>query len=294
MSGTVNISRTIWKDTAFKQEPFTEREAWMWLVMEASWKGRTKRFDPFVVDLVRGQLVSSVRFMAEAWSWTPAKVQRYLNRVEKRKMISRKTDTGVTVITIGKYDEYQNAPSASDTGPIQDRYRTDTNENKGLIPEERTSSVRSKPKPERFQEFWDQYPHRGGAKKNRKEALAKYTRAVASGVSEQKIISAAIRYASDAQVLRGYGRNPDVWLNNEGWNDDIEPVGSSRDTRSPARGGAHDSLYAGFASFANRDDGGSGGDFGGGETAHNPGGSAVDCGPGGGASQPILRIIGSS
>jgi len=45
MSGTVNISRSIWNSPTFNCEPFTEREAWMWLIMEASWKARTKRIE---------------------------------------------------------------------------------------------------------------------------------------------------------------------------------------------------------------------------------------------------------
>lgn len=130
MSGTVNISRRLFDSEAFKNEPFTEREAWVWLVMEASWKDRTVRAGDYVADTKRGQLAASVRFMAKAWSWTPAKVQRYLKRVEKLKMICSKTDTGVSVITICNYDKYQNGAQAADTGPIQDRYRTDTNEKK--------------------------------------------------------------------------------------------------------------------------------------------------------------------
>jgi hypothetical protein len=225
MSGTVNISRTLWGDTAFKDEPFTEREAFVWLIMEASWKPRTKRVGDFVVNLERAELASSVRFMAKAWGWTPAKTQRYLNRLKKLGKIAVKTDTGVSVITVCKYEEYQSKPKEADTGPIQDRYRTDTNENKGLIPEERNNTYSgSKPRAERFQEFWDQFPHRNGAKKKRKEAEQKYRKAVAAGVPEQTIISAATRYREDGDVLRGYGSGPIPWLNGEMWNDDIAPA----------------------------------------------------------------------
>jgi hypothetical protein len=136
MTGTVNISRRLFDSEAFRDEPFTEREAWIWLVMEASWKDRTVRAGDYVTETTRGQLAASVRFMAKAWSWTPAKVQRYLKRVEKLEMICSKSDTGVTVVTICNYDKYQNGGKAADTGPIQDRYRTDTNEKKDERKEE--------------------------------------------------------------------------------------------------------------------------------------------------------------
>tara|TARA_R110002051_G_scaffold325869_1_gene432649 strand:+ start:4804 stop:5625 length:822 start_codon:yes stop_codon:yes gene_type:complete len=130
LSGTVNISRGLFSSEAFRHEVFTEREAWVWLVMEASWKDRTVRAGDYVATTKRGQLAASVRFMAKAWDWTPAKAQRYLKRLEKLKMIRVETDTGVSVVTICKYDEYQSGNKAADTGPIQDRYRTDTNEKK--------------------------------------------------------------------------------------------------------------------------------------------------------------------
>ena len=79
-------------------------------------------------------------------------------------------------------------------------------------------------KPPRFQEFWDQYPHRGGAKKGRGKAEEKYARIVRSGISEQSIIAGAVRYAMDRQVVQGYARDPTTWLNNRGWEDEIEPA----------------------------------------------------------------------
>jgi hypothetical protein len=137
MSGTVNISRTIWDDTAFKKQPFTEREAFMWLVMEASWKPRERRVGNAVVTLERGQLASSIRFMAEAWDWQKSTVDRFLKRLENRDMIGTASGTGITIITVCKYNEYQNAPSDSGTPDNskagQQRDSSGTNENKGLI-----------------------------------------------------------------------------------------------------------------------------------------------------------------
>lgn len=36
--GTVNVSRCLWDDEVFRNEPFTEREAWIWMIAEAAWK----------------------------------------------------------------------------------------------------------------------------------------------------------------------------------------------------------------------------------------------------------------
>ena len=136
MSGTVNIARDLFDHGMFKPEVFTEREAWIWLIMQARWKSGAYRAGDFVVNLERGQLAASVRFMAQAWGWTPAKVQRYQKRLINLEMISSKTDTGVTVTTICNYDKFQTLQQTPDTGPIQDRYRTDTEKKTDVIREE--------------------------------------------------------------------------------------------------------------------------------------------------------------
>ncbi|MCA0961168.1 hypothetical protein [Salipiger bermudensis] len=134
--GTFSVSRGLWDHAAFKREKFTEREAWIWMLGEASWKGRVTRAGDLVVPLERGQLVLSSRFAAKCWGWTDSKVRRFIERLQKLEMVSAKTDAGVTVITICNYDDYQGGGAASDAGPTQDRRRTDANENKDEIQRE--------------------------------------------------------------------------------------------------------------------------------------------------------------
>ena len=229
MSGAVNVARSIFDHAVFADEPKTEREAWIWLIMEASWKPRTRRVGAVVVETQRGQLAASVRFLASAWKWTAPKVQRYLKRLEKMEMIRAQADTGVTVITICNYDQYQHGGQASDTAPIQSRYTSDTNEKKEVIREEgkkdaNASSRSPAPKPVRFDEFWGCYPHRDGNKRKRKEAVAAYVKAMRNGASEQQIIDGARRAHTDPSVKRGYARDPVSWLNQEGWTDEIQPT----------------------------------------------------------------------
>ncbi|WP_313348209.1 hypothetical protein [Paracoccus sp. (in: a-proteobacteria)] len=119
MAGTVNVSRDLWDDPTFKDSEMSQREAWVWMIAEASWKARTKRAGSIEVELRRGQLAVSTRFMAKAWMWSEPRVRRYLDMLENRRMIERATDAGVTVITICKYDEYQNTPRADDAPPTQ-------------------------------------------------------------------------------------------------------------------------------------------------------------------------------
>lgn len=117
MSGTVNISRDLWDDTTFKDSEMSQREAWIWMIAEASWKARSRRFGSIEVNLKRGQLAASSRFLAKAFMWSEPKVRRYLDSLEKRRMVERVTGAGITVITICNYDAYQGAPSVADAAP---------------------------------------------------------------------------------------------------------------------------------------------------------------------------------
>lgn len=137
MAGTVNISRDLWDDPTFKDSEMSQREAWIWMIAEASWKARARRFGSTEIELQRGQLAASTRFMAKAWMWSEPRVRRYLDMLENRRMITRVTDAGVTVITISKYNDYQNGPRVGDAPstqqPTQDRRTSDANEKKGEI-----------------------------------------------------------------------------------------------------------------------------------------------------------------
>lgn len=105
--GVIAIDRGVFDHDCFADEPFTEREAWMWLIAEAAWKARTRRIGRVVVNLARGQLAASLRFMAERWGWNKDKVDRFLARLKNRDMIATDSATGISVITICNYNNYQ-------------------------------------------------------------------------------------------------------------------------------------------------------------------------------------------
>ena len=87
MRGTFNVSRAIWNHSVFKPEPFSEREAFLWLISEAEWRPRTRRVGNIIVDLARGQIAASLRFMGRRWGWKKDRISRYLLRLKNRDMI---------------------------------------------------------------------------------------------------------------------------------------------------------------------------------------------------------------
>ena len=133
--GTINVARALWDDTTFRDSEMSQREAWIWLIVEASWKPRTVRVGSIELSLVRGQLAHSTRHLAKEWQWSEARVRRYLDMLENRRMVERVTDAGITVLSICNYDIYQNAgrdgDAPADETPTQERRTSDANHKKG-------------------------------------------------------------------------------------------------------------------------------------------------------------------
>ena len=109
--------------------------------------------------------------------------------------------------------------------------------------------------------------------------------------------------ASNSQHLTGNNNRGWVatfdWLSKaENFTKLIEGNYDDRANRNPATNhsrpsGPHDSLMAGFAAYANSDGGAGDGDCGDCQAPFDTGHTSMDFGPGGNASQPVFRVIGS-
>jgi hypothetical protein len=127
--GFIAVPRSIFTDTNFASEPFTEVQAFLNLVADAGWQPRRVRLARGAVDLERGQLLASTRFLAERWQWPEPRVRRFLNRISGRRandaqtasqndaqnetrsdaLIDAQPTRDGTIITIRNYDAFQKA-----------------------------------------------------------------------------------------------------------------------------------------------------------------------------------------
>jgi hypothetical protein len=137
--GVFAVDRGIWDhDVLVDDQPFSRREAWLWLLSEAAWKPHRRRLAGRSVELDRGQCAASLRFLAGKWRWTESRVRRFLDLLKSEGMIDAATDAGITVITISKYDRYQRVSlpndatiaSLPDAAPTQERHKVEGTEHK--------------------------------------------------------------------------------------------------------------------------------------------------------------------
>jgi hypothetical protein len=128
--GVFGLDRGVLEHEIFPDIAYSEKEAWIWLIAEAAWKKRTRRVGEYTANLERGQLLASVRFLAEKWKWSKSKVERFLNKLKTETMIETHSETGITIITVCKYAKYQRVglPDETDaseqSGQSRDRCET--------------------------------------------------------------------------------------------------------------------------------------------------------------------------
>lgn len=129
------LDSEVWGDA-----PYSEREAWSWMIGEASFDKRVKNISGMPVKIERGQFSASIRFMSKKFKWSTGKVQRYLKKLQRWKMIEKQTetDTAQNIITICNYCKYQNKKGKSDT-------HTDTPPDTGAIHPRTQTRIPSNP-----------------------------------------------------------------------------------------------------------------------------------------------------
>ena len=110
--GFVSVDRGVFDHPMFAPEPFTEREAWLWMIAEAAWKPMTVRAGRAVLQIDRGQIACSLRFLATRWKWPEPSVRRFLSRLAAGgddALVRIDATQSATQITICNYDKYQNS-----------------------------------------------------------------------------------------------------------------------------------------------------------------------------------------
>lgn len=129
--GWIKIYRQIfYSDIWTDSEPFDRRSAWIDLIMLANHSDNKIILDNQIVVIKKGQLVTSIRKLAERWHWGNTKTVNFLKLLESDGMIAKTQDTRKTVLTIVNYGKFQcedeNTRHSQDTDKTLTRHSQDT------------------------------------------------------------------------------------------------------------------------------------------------------------------------
>ena len=113
--GWIKIDRQLKDHWIWTGEKFTRGQAWVDLLMLANWEDATMVFNGQITHVERGQLMTTIGFLAKRWMWSENKVRRYLADLRAEGMVRTNGRpngrangrANGTLITIEKYAFFQ-------------------------------------------------------------------------------------------------------------------------------------------------------------------------------------------
>lgn len=209
MKGWISVHRKITENPMYFSEKFTRMQAWIDMLLIANHTEGYFYIRGNKVVVKRGQIGLGQDRLASRWQWSRGKVQRFLCELENSKQIVRLKNNVTTLISIVNYENYQDCDTTNrSTDGQQTDQQTDinnknnknNNENKNLYP---------------FELFWNIYDKKIGKKDKIKKKWEKL-----SVVMQKQILEYLPKYI-EAVPDKQFRKNPETFLNNEGWNDEI-------------------------------------------------------------------------
>lgn len=230
--GFIKISRSLFDHFLWKENRvYSRAEAWIDLIRTASYRPEDHFCQSGCLSLNTGELAASVRYLAQRWSWSKDRVERFLENLSKEGMIRTETRTatrtptrtGVTVISLCNYGKFNSTEdryedSNKDRGKDTDK-DTDKDESKNTKNERNKETTPIPPKG--FEEFWEAYPKKVG-----KGAAEKIWQRLKPSEELRKKILEAIKAQSQSDQWKKDGGqfipNPATWLNQRRWEDCLQ------------------------------------------------------------------------
>lgn len=113
--GWVKVYRHIEQNPIWFAEPFTKAQAWIDIVIIASYKKSSFYVRGNEVVVQRGQFAYGELELAKRWKWSRNKVRRFLKWLETIHQIEQNKNRLLSVYTVINYSKYQSDDTTDDT-----------------------------------------------------------------------------------------------------------------------------------------------------------------------------------
>ncbi len=118
LSNYIPISRDLFNHQLWLEDRvYSKFEAWLDLIQMARFEDTKKYIGNNVIEIKRGQIHATYRFLANRCGWSTKKVGGYFELLITEKMVKKETEekTGQTLITICNYDKYNAKINSEET-----------------------------------------------------------------------------------------------------------------------------------------------------------------------------------
>lgn len=114
--GFIKLSRKFFNHFLWcEPRELSRAEAWLDLIYSARIDAGKQIIQGRVIELDRGELLISVRYLATRWKWGEKKIRIFLKLLENERMVAHRKTQGFTILTLCKYDHYNKSGQTEDT-----------------------------------------------------------------------------------------------------------------------------------------------------------------------------------
>jgi hypothetical protein len=124
MDGWIKIHRKINRHWVWENSDYFKW--WIDILLEANFESKKTSIKGCLLICERGDVLYSYDTWAKRWNTNKSKVMRFLKLLEKDSMITLKSETVTTRITVCNYDSYQNFLSVDETQMKRKRNASET------------------------------------------------------------------------------------------------------------------------------------------------------------------------
>lgn len=111
--GWISVHRKIEDDWLWKDKPFSRGQAWVDLLLMANHEDSKILFNGELIEVKRGQRITSIKKLCDRWGWSNKKVKRFLELLQEDDKIGLEiAPRKATTITIVNYSFYQDEAPA--------------------------------------------------------------------------------------------------------------------------------------------------------------------------------------
>jgi hypothetical protein len=246
--GWISIHRKITENWLWKDKPFSRAHAWIDMLIMANHTDNKFFLGPEIIEVKRGQILSSIRKLADRWGWSRMKATRFIDVLQHDQMLIKYCDNHKTILTICNYDSYQSFQNPDwDTkkpqtshGRATKRPRSNTNNNDNNVMNENNenNNITIIQLPDSlnvpFDDFWNAYDKKVGNKEKLRRRWASLSDAQRQAAMDY------IPLYLQSQPDKKFRKNPETFINNKSWTDELifsshgpkQKSGTSRISRS--------------------------------------------------------------
>lgn len=135
MRGFVPLARRIFDHFLWNEaREYSRFEAWIDLIRMAAFRDETVCVQGRCLNLHKGELVASVRYLGTRWGWSKSKAERFIGLLVENRMVETRTGQGTVHLKLCNYERY-NLGRDSDDDSDDDSHGTSAGQSRDKVEE---------------------------------------------------------------------------------------------------------------------------------------------------------------